>query len=217
MAAPFIDDNASGRPIKGREGDALHTMRCAAGFTVRWWLRAIARSGVLSKPRCKQAGNHCETRRLAPTVRGTFPVVAPMTATQRVRPVVTPGRTDAATKQSLAEATQIARVSGGRNPAAIAFRRCLRRRRDDRSPLDSRRRRMLLAMVCLPSWNLRRSTSACSSRGSQMTARNETTTSTACCPPCSTRPRPGPLCQTRDPPGNPDDGLGALDPFPGQR
>lgn len=32
--------------LKGSEGDALHAVPCAAGFNIRWLLRAIARGGV---------------------------------------------------------------------------------------------------------------------------------------------------------------------------
>ena len=31
--------------LKGAEGDALHAVLCAAGFNIRWLLRAIARLG----------------------------------------------------------------------------------------------------------------------------------------------------------------------------
>ena len=32
--------------LKGSEGDALHAVLCAAGFNIRWLLRAIARAGI---------------------------------------------------------------------------------------------------------------------------------------------------------------------------
>ncbi len=32
--------------LKGAEGDALHTVLCAAGYNLRWLLRAIARLGI---------------------------------------------------------------------------------------------------------------------------------------------------------------------------
>jgi IS5 family transposase len=32
--------------LKGGDGDALHTVLCAAGFNIRWLLRAIARLGL---------------------------------------------------------------------------------------------------------------------------------------------------------------------------
>lgn len=32
--------------MTGSEGDALHAVLCAAGFNIRWLLRAIARGGV---------------------------------------------------------------------------------------------------------------------------------------------------------------------------
>ncbi len=32
--------------LKGSEGDALHAVLCAAGFNLRWLLRAIARGGI---------------------------------------------------------------------------------------------------------------------------------------------------------------------------
>jgi IS5 family transposase len=32
--------------LKGSEGDALHAVLCAAGFNIRWLLRAIARLGL---------------------------------------------------------------------------------------------------------------------------------------------------------------------------
>ncbi len=32
--------------LKGPEGDALHAALCAAGFSIRWLLRAIARVGL---------------------------------------------------------------------------------------------------------------------------------------------------------------------------
>lgn len=32
--------------LKGSEGDALHAVLCAAGFNLRWLLRAIARKGL---------------------------------------------------------------------------------------------------------------------------------------------------------------------------
>jgi hypothetical protein len=32
--------------LKGSEGDALHTVLCAAGFNLRWLLRAVARKGL---------------------------------------------------------------------------------------------------------------------------------------------------------------------------
>src|SRR5690606_11968493 len=32
--------------LKGAEGDALHAVLCAAGFNIRWLLRAIARRGI---------------------------------------------------------------------------------------------------------------------------------------------------------------------------
>jgi IS5 family transposase len=32
--------------LKGSEGDALHTVLCAAGFNLRWLLRAVARMGL---------------------------------------------------------------------------------------------------------------------------------------------------------------------------
>ena len=31
--------------LKGADGDALHAVLCAAGFNIRWLLRAIARQG----------------------------------------------------------------------------------------------------------------------------------------------------------------------------
>jgi len=35
-----------GRWLKGALGDALHTISCAAGYNLRWLLRAIARLGI---------------------------------------------------------------------------------------------------------------------------------------------------------------------------
>ena len=32
--------------LKGKEGDAIHTVLCTAGFNLRWLLRAIARYGL---------------------------------------------------------------------------------------------------------------------------------------------------------------------------
>lgn len=32
--------------LKGADGDALHTVLCAAGYNLRWLLRAIARLGI---------------------------------------------------------------------------------------------------------------------------------------------------------------------------
>ena len=32
--------------LKGTEGDALHAVLCAAGFNIRWLLRALARLGL---------------------------------------------------------------------------------------------------------------------------------------------------------------------------
>lgn len=32
--------------LKGAEGDALHAVLCAAGFNIRWLLRAIAKMGL---------------------------------------------------------------------------------------------------------------------------------------------------------------------------
>jgi IS5 family transposase len=32
--------------LKGSQGDALHAVLCAAGFNIRWLLRAIARLGL---------------------------------------------------------------------------------------------------------------------------------------------------------------------------
>ena len=32
--------------LKGANGDALHAVLCAAGFNIRWLLRAIARGGI---------------------------------------------------------------------------------------------------------------------------------------------------------------------------
>lgn len=32
--------------LKGSEGDALHAVLCAAGFNIRWLLRAIVRLGL---------------------------------------------------------------------------------------------------------------------------------------------------------------------------
>lgn len=32
--------------LKGSDGDALHAVLCAAGFNIRWLLRAIARAGI---------------------------------------------------------------------------------------------------------------------------------------------------------------------------
>ena len=32
--------------LKGSDGDALHAVLCAAGFNIRWLLRAIARLGL---------------------------------------------------------------------------------------------------------------------------------------------------------------------------
>ena len=32
--------------LKGSEGDALHAVLCAAGYNLRWLLRAIARKGL---------------------------------------------------------------------------------------------------------------------------------------------------------------------------
>ena len=32
--------------LKGSQGDALHAVLCAAGFNIRWLLRAIARGGI---------------------------------------------------------------------------------------------------------------------------------------------------------------------------
>jgi transposase, IS5 family len=40
-------DNRMGRCwLKGSEGDARHAVLCAAGFNIRWLLRAIARLGL---------------------------------------------------------------------------------------------------------------------------------------------------------------------------
>ncbi len=32
--------------LKGSEGDAIHAVLCAAGFNLRWLLRAVARMGI---------------------------------------------------------------------------------------------------------------------------------------------------------------------------
>jgi IS5 family transposase len=32
--------------LKGADGDALHAVLCAAGFNIRWLLRAIAKMGL---------------------------------------------------------------------------------------------------------------------------------------------------------------------------
>lgn len=32
--------------LKGADGDALHAVLCAAGFNIRWLLRAIAKKGL---------------------------------------------------------------------------------------------------------------------------------------------------------------------------
>lgn len=32
--------------LKGSEGDAIHAVLCAAGFNIRWLLRAVARFGI---------------------------------------------------------------------------------------------------------------------------------------------------------------------------
>jgi IS5 family transposase len=32
--------------MKGALGDALHALSCAAGYNIRWLLRAIARGGL---------------------------------------------------------------------------------------------------------------------------------------------------------------------------
>jgi IS5 family transposase len=34
------------RWLKESQGDALHAVLCAAGFNIRWLLRAIARGGI---------------------------------------------------------------------------------------------------------------------------------------------------------------------------
>lgn len=34
--------------LKGGEGDALHAVLCAAGFNLRWLLRAIAKMGLMA-------------------------------------------------------------------------------------------------------------------------------------------------------------------------
>jgi len=34
--------------LRGSEGDALHAVLCAAGFNIRWLLRAIARKGLFA-------------------------------------------------------------------------------------------------------------------------------------------------------------------------
>ena len=38
--------------LKGALGDALHTISCAAGYNLRWLLRAIARLGIAPAPLC---------------------------------------------------------------------------------------------------------------------------------------------------------------------
>jgi len=40
--------------LKGSEGDALHTVLCAAGYNLRWLLRAIARLGITAVFLCLQ-------------------------------------------------------------------------------------------------------------------------------------------------------------------
>ena len=35
--------------LKGSEGDALHAVLCAAGFNIRWLMRAIARLGLIAR------------------------------------------------------------------------------------------------------------------------------------------------------------------------
>ena len=32
--------------LKGSQGDAIHALLCAAGFNIRWLLRAIVRKGL---------------------------------------------------------------------------------------------------------------------------------------------------------------------------
>lgn len=41
--------------LKGSEGDAIHTVLCAAGFNLRWLLRAIARYGLQAAYLCLMA------------------------------------------------------------------------------------------------------------------------------------------------------------------
>jgi IS5 family transposase len=38
--------------LKGKNGDAIHTVLCAAGFNLRWLLRAIARHGLTAVYLC---------------------------------------------------------------------------------------------------------------------------------------------------------------------
>lgn len=43
--------------LKGKEGEAVHTVLCAAGFNLRWLLRAIARYGPpMVTPNCPTYG-----------------------------------------------------------------------------------------------------------------------------------------------------------------
>jgi len=37
---------AGGHTLQGSLGDALHALRCAAGYNIRWLLRAITRLGL---------------------------------------------------------------------------------------------------------------------------------------------------------------------------
>ena len=68
--------------LKGSEGDALHAVLCAAGFNIRWLLRAIARLGL--------AGVYCALALLTFVVRRVtaamaMPLGAPSPSTPRRR------------------------------------------------------------------------------------------------------------------------------------
>ena len=62
--------------LKGSDGDALHAVLCAAGFNIRWQLRAIARLGLHVLLLALNA--------LAP--HGRLAVVAPGRGSKRCRP-----------------------------------------------------------------------------------------------------------------------------------
>lgn len=66
--------------LKGSEGDPLHAVLCAAGFSIRWLLRAIARLGLAGLFFVLAALSLLHSRTAAPSL--TFP----SRSTLRLRP-----------------------------------------------------------------------------------------------------------------------------------
>jgi IS5 family transposase len=66
--------------LKGELGDRLHAVLCAAGYNIRWLLRAIARKGLKALLRLLPTTLAPELKRLIASLPTTFMPIAPRNA-----------------------------------------------------------------------------------------------------------------------------------------